>query len=367
MRATTKSISEQDHEGSQAQPAAPVASRGALARAVALARRYKRPIRLGVLALIVVSVTVAVVKTWNGLPRDYHWTINWWLLVAGFLLLAGQELSFAFIWRFILTRLGSNLDVRSAQQIYLGSEFVRYIPGNVWHVITRIMWAEQRGVPRVAGFASMTVELATKITSAALVFALSLLFWPDVVGLAGQVSHGVPLTIGLVGVPLLLIGLHPRILTSALNFGLRKLGRPPVTFRLGYRDVLGITLLWGLSWIVAGAGFYLVVLSLAQPPLASVSLSLNAVAMAVGIYAIGWDIGFLTFVTPGGLGFRELAIAALLGSQLSGLISFGALALAIAIVARLLSTASELVCVAGAHFLPGGRAPEVPAPQVEAP
>lgn len=334
---------------------------------IALARRHKRALRLGALALIVVSVTFAVIKTWNGLPRGYHWTINWWLLAAGFLLLTGQELSFAFIWRFILSRLGSTLDVRSAQQIYLGSEFVRYIPGNVWHVITRIVWAEQRGVPRVSGFASMTIELATKITSAALVFAASLFFWPDVLGLAGQVSHGVPLTIGLIGVPLLLIGLYPRILTGTLNFGLRKLGRAPVTFSLGYRDILGITLLWAASWVVAGAGFYLIIRSLAQPPLASVPLTVNAVAMAIGIYAIGWDIGFLTFVTPGGLGFRELAIAALLGGQLSGLVPFAALALAIAIVVRLLSTGAELVCVTGAHFLPGGRAPGVEAPRVEAP
>jgi hypothetical protein len=191
----------------------------------ALLGRYKRAVRLAALALVVVFVAIAVQRTWSGLPRNFAWTVSWPLLSGGYLLLVAQELSFAFIWRAILARLGSRLDVRDAQQIYLGSEFVRYIPGNVWHVFTRILWAEQRGVPRVVGFASMTVELATKIASAALVFALTLLAWPDVRGLAGAVGRGVPLTIALVGVPLLLIGLHPRLLSGTLNFGLRKLGR----------------------------------------------------------------------------------------------------------------------------------------------
>ena len=39
------------------------------------------------------------------------------------------------------------------------SEFVRYIPGNVWHVLTRILWVSKYGVSRTTAFASMTVEI----------------------------------------------------------------------------------------------------------------------------------------------------------------------------------------------------------------
>ena len=345
-----------EHHGA-ADPPAPAGAPlpvSAARSVIALLGRYKRAVRLAALALVVVFVAIAVQRTWSGLPRNFSWTVSWALLSGGFLLLVAQELSFAFIWRAILARLGSRLGIRDAQQIYLGSEFVRYIPGNVWHVFTRILWAEQRGVPRVVGFASMTVELATKIASAALVFALTLLAWPDVRGLAGAVGRGVPLTIALVGVPLLLIGLHPRLLSGTLNFGLRKLGRPPVAFALRYRDVLAIALLWSASWVVAGAGFYLLVLALIPSP---APFSLGALVIATGIYALGWDIGFLSFVTPSGLGFREGALALLLG--LSGVVSVPALALAIAVVARLVVTAAELVCVSGAHLLPGGRAPKV--------
>lgn len=354
MKATT-SLPERapGESGSSRQPGSP------LARVIATVKRHKRLVRVSVLLLIVVFVVLFIQKTWTQVPHTYVWHISWPLLMAGFLLLVAQELSFAFIWRSILARLGSNLDVRSAQQIYLGAEFVRYIPGNVWHVLTRILWAEGRGVPRATGFASMTIELATKIASAALVFALSLLVWPDVGALGGQLGQmgrGLPLAVGLVGVPLLLVGLHPRVLTGALNFALRKLGRQPVSFHLGYGDVLAITLFWSTSWLVGGLGFYLIMLALWPAP-----VSAAAFLMATGIFAIGWDIGFLSFITPSGLGFREVAIAGLLGAGLTGLVAVGPVALVIALVARLVGTAAELVCVTGAHVLPGGRAPAVEA------
>jgi glycosyltransferase 2 family protein len=195
----------------------------------------------------------------------------------------------------------------------------------------------------------MVVELATKITAGALVFAISLFFWPTAQGPAFTIPRDVLVGAGAVCVPLLLLGLHPRLLRAALNFGLRKLGREPATFLLSYGDIVRITLAWTGSWLIAGAGFYLLVRSLVAVPLPA-----SALAVAIGIYALGWDIGFVTFVTPSGLGFREAAIAALL--TLSGLVpAAGGLALAtvIAFVARLLSTGAEVTSIAAAHAIPG--------------
>ncbi len=335
------------------------ASRGDGARArlailvrttMALARRYKRPLQVAVLALIVALLANSVAHSWSQLG-GYSWHVQWGLLLAAFALLALQELSFALIWRAILRRLGSRLDVVAAERIYLGAEFVRYIPGNVWHVITRVVWAERRGVPKAVGFASMVIELATKIGTAALVFAATLAFWPDPHLLAGSIPltlmRGLLVGAGLVGVPLLLAGLHPRLLGAALNRGLRLVKREPVYIGLTYRELLVIAGYWTLSWLVAGAGFYLLVLAIAPAP-----LTLAGLLLATGIYALGWDIGFLSFVTPSGLGFREAAIALLLTH--SGLVpAAGGLGLAtvIAVLARLLATGAEIACIAGAHLV----------------
>lgn len=321
-------------------------------------RRNKRITQALAMGLIAVFVVAAIYKSWNAL-RDYQWQVQWGLLALGFVFFVAQELLFALIWRSILRRLGSSLDIVSSERIYLGAEFVRYIPGNVWHVITRVLWAEQRGVPKPIGFASMVIELATKILSAALVFAVSLLFWPDVTALTAQthIPANVALIAGAVAIPLLLLGLHPRLLEGALNTGLRLLKREPTHLALGYLDLLIITLFWALSWVVAGVGFYLLTRSIVSTPLPP-----SLLAISIGIYAAGWDIGFLSFITPSGIGFRELAIAALMvaAGVTAGPGGF-AIAFVVAMVSRLLSTGSELTSIALAYLASGGKMPAAPA------
>jgi len=330
---------------------------GTIAGLMRFFKRYKRFIQVGVLALIVVFLGVAIYKSWTQLA-GYSWHVQWPLLIAAFALATAQELSFALIWRSILARLGSRLDVLSSERIYLGAEFVRYIPGNVWHVITRVLWAEQRGVSKSIGLASMVIELATKIAAAALVFAVTLLFWPDFSGLSAlHIPNSALITLGGLGIPLILVLLYPRLLGAALNFGLKLLKREPITLTMNYLDLLLVTFYWALSWVVAGVGFYLLVLSVTGAAPALVPLIIG-----VGIYALGWDIGFLTFVTPSGLGFREVVIAALLvGSGLVTGAASGAISIVIALLWRLITTGSELFSIACAYLISGGKTPALPA------
>ncbi|MBA3823577.1 MAG: hypothetical protein H0X24_06670 [Ktedonobacterales bacterium] len=149
--------------------------------------------------------------------------------------------------------------------------------------------------------------------------------------------------------PLLLVGLHPRLLEWGLNRGLRLLKRPPITLHLTYRDIGKVTLGWLASWLIGGLGFWLAVAAVYPLP-ATPTIAL----ICVGIYALGWDIGFLSFITPSGLFFREGAVALLL--HLSGLVPDLALGGVIALLAsRLLPTLAELLSVGAAYGLTRGQ------------
>lgn len=312
----------------------------------ALKKVGKRALQIGVLTLILGYLVYYIHQEWQQLAaHPFQW--NPWLLAlafAGFLL---QELSYGLIWRFVLARLGSRLDLRAALRIYLASEFVRYIPGNVWHVLTRILWVGKYGVSRPVAFASMTIELITKLAAAALIFACSLLFWGDV-GTVHALIQGKPfvITFGLLTIVALFVVLHPRVLTLLLNIALRFLKRDPVVLTVRYSDILLVTLAWSASWIIAGCAFYVMILALWP------AMPLAALPVCIGIYAIGWDIGFVSFITPGGLGFREGAIAGLLALSLPFFpVFWGPI---IAVLSRLVSTCAELVCVSIA-YVSGGR------------
>ncbi|MGB8343286.1 MAG: hypothetical protein WCD86_00275, partial [Ktedonobacteraceae bacterium] len=102
----------------------------------ALKKTGKRVLQIG-LPIIILAAFIYEVQKWNWrllLTNSYHW--NPWLLVLSLLGFIIQEFTFGLIWRNILARLGSHLGILVSLRIYLGSEFVRYIPGNVWHVLT---------------------------------------------------------------------------------------------------------------------------------------------------------------------------------------------------------------------------------------
>jgi uncharacterized membrane protein YbhN (UPF0104 family) len=304
----------------------------------------KRVLQIGLPVLILALFVYQVKKNWADLTV-YTFQLNPWLLALAFFGFMLQELSYGLIWRAVLARLGSHLGLRTCLRIYLASEFVRYIPGNVWHVLTRILWVSRYGVSRPVAFASMAIELITKLAAGVLVFSVSLLFWQDF-GKIGSLLRGSLLDIlGIASIIALFIGLHPRILNGVLNWVLRRMKREPIQLTLRYSDILLITLAWCVSWIVAGTAFY--VLLLALWPVAP----LVAWPICIGIYAIAWDIGFVSFITPSGLGIREAAIVALFALAFplpTGLASI------MALISRLVSTLAEAVCVSIA-YLSGGK------------
>ena len=304
----------------------------------------KRVLQIGLPIIILALFVYQLKKNWADLTA-YTFHLNVGLLALAFFGFMLQELSYGLIWKSILARLGTRLGLRTSLRIYLASEFVRYIPGNVWHVLTRILWVGKYGVSRPVAFASMAIELITKLAAGVLVFSISILFWQDI-GKVGSLLDGSLLDIlGIASIIILFIGLHPRILNGVLNWLLIRMKREPIQLTLRYSDILYITLAWCASWVVAGTAFY--VLLLALWPAAPIV----AWPICIGIYAIAWDIGFVSFITPSGLGIREAAIVALFALALplpTGLASI------IALLSRLVSTIAEAVCVSIA-YLSGGK------------
>src|SRR5258708_25700113 len=140
----------------------------------ALKKFAKRVLQLGLPLAILAGFLYQVRNDWSNLTAHaFQW--NPWLIALAFLGFLLQELSYGLIWQSILARLGSRLDLRTSLRIYLASEFVRYIPGNVWHVLTRILWVSKYGVSRPIPFASMTIEVVTKIAAGGLLFSTKLL------------------------------------------------------------------------------------------------------------------------------------------------------------------------------------------------
>ncbi len=260
---------------------------------------------------------------WSAL-RDFQWRVEpGWALLA----LAGVELTWLYevgVWRTILDRLGGHLSYGRAAQTWFISNLIRYIPGNVWQFVGMAELAADDGVSRLATLTSIVLHQAI-VTAGGLVLA-SLYF-----ALAGQGEWFLRLRPFLLLVPFGLLLLQPRLLERILNWALARLGRAP----------LRITLTWGQIWVLLAR--YVVVwlgegLSFAALVRALAPLPGSAVPYLAACWATAYLAGYLSLLTPSGLGVREGVMVLLLAPVLPG-----PTAAVVVIVARLWTVLAELL------------------------
>jgi uncharacterized membrane protein YbhN (UPF0104 family) len=137
--------------------------------------------------------------------------------------------------------------------------------------------------------------------------------------------------LGVAAAAALVLLAWPRILARGLNVALARLGRAPLTTAPRRVALLTLFPIYVLAWTAYGLSGAVLVRAL---ELGGAPLTDGFTACA---FVASWLAGFLSFLTPGGLGVREGVLAALLATSLTA--SQGVV---LAAVARLTWTIVEL-------------------------
>ena len=280
-----------------------------------------RALRLGFVLLAIAFMTYALISQW-----DKAWAalsaLSWWS-VAGALLAGVLAPGPAMLaWRALLADLGTPLSLRTATQVMFIGQLGKYVPGGVWQVVATVELARDHAAPRKRTFTATVVAMAITLAAALALTALALPFTSS--GAARDYWWVLAL------VPVALIGLHPRVLASALNLALRLARKEPLerAVRLpAIRRALGWTV---LGWLLLGVQTWLLVADIHGG-------GFSDFLPAAAAFMLAWSVGFLTIFAPGGLGTRELAMTAALAPLMGP-----PQALVVAVVARLISTVADL-------------------------
>jgi hypothetical protein len=206
----------------------------------------------------------------------------------------------------------------------------RYVPGNVLMVASRLVLGREAGIPARVSFAASVYEQALSLGAAAIGGVALIAFHGA--GSVGSATWVVAL------VPLGLVALHPRVFGPAANWGLRKLGREPLTVFLSGRALMALFAWYAVAAALLALGVGLVVRSAAPG-----AGSLAYVGLA---FLASFVVSMLAFVFPSGLGVREGAFALALARDLPG-----GVAIALSAGVRLVLTAAELLFVGVAVLL----------------
>lgn len=194
-------------------------------------------------------------------------------------------------------------DVKPGETIasHVIGDFASYFPGKVWNVLAR--WKVLKGKVRIAdSVVAITIEALALILAAGII----LVFW----FLAKENIAGKYAVYVYILIPVIIILVHPRIVEFFANIAMRLLKKEPVKVPITYRQVLLIVILCAAYWAINGISFFFALKSIGNAP-----YSLLPVIAAANM--IAWVIGFLSTLTPAGLGIKEGAIVFLLAGYFS--------------------------------------------------
>lgn len=250
------------------------------------------------------------------------------LLLSVLLLIPGR--SFAVdAWRRILRALGNPISFRFAIYAWFISNLARFVPGNVFQLAAMMMLTERAGVSRVNVVLSQAVYAAIALSVAAL-YGLTLLpIPPEYVPLIALAFGALIILFALPVVFQLMLNVTTRLLQIVRRSSASPAPRVATTFWQNLIPPLCSVAMWTLN----GFAFWLFVRSITEVDLA-------VLPAFIGMNAAAYFIGYASFITPSGLGFREASLAFFLGAFFPAPV-----AVAIAFLARLWSIAGELLGV----------------------
>jgi uncharacterized membrane protein YbhN (UPF0104 family) len=220
-------------------------------------------------------------------------------------------------WNILMIQLNVHLPWRQVVKGYTMTFLPRYIPGSLWAYLSRSQWLYQMyQIPySLTNFGSI-VEVIIAVVTASLATGIYFL----------SISKGgfrITLLITICIIPLLVWllvrWLSEKQIVQRIMLRNRTLNKIP---QIRIRYWLLAVILYMLSWLGYGSSL-LLLLRAFDFPLASNVLE------STFMFSISWLVGFLIFIVPSGLGFRELSLSNLVASRL-GLLPTQASAIAVA-------------------------------------
>ncbi len=262
-----------------------------------LPRAVTRSLRVAVAVLALALLALTIARQWNEVVDALVRMGPGWFALSLLAALIGLGFT-SLAWRTLLAALGSPLPAGPATRVFFLAQVGKYLPGAVWPFVAQMELGKALGVPRqrsaVAGLLFVGLHCATGllVASATLPFAS-----PEA---AEHYWWVLALT------PVLLVVLHPRVLSPLLDRAFWLLRRPPLDRRLTLASTVQACGFLLVTWMFYG----LSLLALARP------LGLSGPGsffLATGAYALAWSAGVMVLgLVPAGIGVREVVLGAVL-------------------------------------------------------
>ncbi len=228
---------------------------------------------------------------WHKVPFN-ELRFNYWYLALSYLIwFAGFPLN-AYIWKRNIEIIGEKISFLQGLRITAIAALPRYIPGRIWGIAGQVYLTKKEGaIPGSKSGVGVILGTAVNTLSGILLFVL-------IFPLTQHNTLSKTYYLIFLSIPIFLIILYPPLFVKIVNLGLKILKKNKITVIPKYSQVIYLLFLYTLLWISQCLGIYFLINSFYP-------LHLSFILPLCAIYPAAWVIGFLSFISPGGIGVRE--------------------------------------------------------------
>lgn len=222
-----------------------------------------------------------------------------WILLASVLVLLTHAM-LVQAWRLLLGGWDSAPPFWASVRIWSTANLGKYLPGKIWSIGALGILAGREGVSGVAAASAAVLGTLLNIGT-----GLGIAAWSGAG--AFRSVHPTIARVAMLGAAMFAIGviLLPRLLPPVVDWFARKRGLPAAARHISPGVLWGVTAINALSWV--GYGLAFAAFSRGVTPQVA-----GASAAFITVYTASYVFGYLVLFAPGGLGFREFALVALM-------------------------------------------------------
>jgi len=295
-----------------------------------------RPMRFILSILVILSIFAVLFQQlyseWDNIA-SVQWKQNPIFFVLHFVFLIMMFSGLVMGWKNTYKLNGQEVTFCDASYTWLVSNLGKYIPGKIFMFAGRIGLSKIIGIRETICISALTIEHLFMLV-ATLPFLIALPFGVVQIDLKWLV--GAMITISCVGLSFLIA---PKFFFQNLNKILVRIGKQQISANPTRALVVSLLSIYLVIWIFYGLSGAMLIYALELGN----DLSLLRIFSS---FVAAWVIGFLSFLTPGGLGVREGVLVLMLRPELET-----SQAILVAIIARISWTIIEMAGVVVGFYM----------------
>lgn len=290
---------------------------------ISLKKKLIAALKVTIVVIILFFFVQNIYKNWSEV-KGFQWQFNYILLISSMIILIAYLFFSAFLWGEILKKLGERLKLLDTLRIWNYCQLGRYIPGKVWIILGRVHLCEKCGISKKKTAISAILEIFFIILTGFVFSFVSL------ISKKGDFNRYMLFFL----IPAIALIAYPKGLERIINYVIKRRTNENMGIKFGYTTILKLLIVYLINWFLLGVAFVLFISSF-------VSFPPSQYIYVMGILALAWLVGFLSFLTPAGLGVREGVMVLFFAETFSP-----SMAILISILSRIWISVGELLSVA---------------------